>query len=113
MDRGARGGRGFSGHGAFAWRDILESKAVRRRRLNSTLKSLLFWMVLVVVGVLIWNFSTQLQSKDKEMSFSTFLQHVQKKEVADVVITGNDITGTLLGNTGNGGQKFRTYSPTQ
>ena len=29
---------------------LLESKAVRRPRLNSTLKSLLFWMVLVVVG---------------------------------------------------------------
>ena len=26
--------------------------------MNSTLKSLLFWVVLVVVGVLIWNFST-------------------------------------------------------
>jgi cell division protease FtsH len=82
--------------------------------LNSTLKSLLFWMVLVVVGVLIWNFSTQLQSKDSEMSFSTFLQHVQKKEVASVVITGNDVTGVLVGTTGNGaGQKFRTYVPTQ
>ena len=46
---------------AFTRRDTLESKAVRRRRLNSTLKSLLFWMVLVVVGVLIWNFSTTFQ----------------------------------------------------
>ncbi|MEO5896258.1 MAG: ATP-dependent zinc metalloprotease FtsH [Vicinamibacterales bacterium] len=82
--------------------------------MNSTLKSLLFWMVLVVVGVLIWNFSTTLQSKDSEMSFSTFLQHVQDKQVASVVITGNDITGVLVGNTGNGtSQKFHTYAPTQ
>ena len=29
--------------------------------MNSTLKSLLFWMVLIVVGVLIWQFSTQFQ----------------------------------------------------
>src|SRR5215204_6058877 len=113
MGGGARGGRGFSGHGPFTWRDILESKAVRRRRLNSTLKSLLFWMVLVVVGVLIWNFSTTLQNKDSEMSFSTFLQHVQNKEVPSVVITGNDITGVTTGNTGNGSQKFHTYAPTQ
>jgi len=81
--------------------------------LNSTLKSLLFWMVLVVVGVLIWNFSTTLQNKDSEMSFSTFLQHVQNKEVPSVVITGNDITGVTTGNTGNGSQKFHTYAPTQ
>ena len=40
---------------------LLKVKAVRRPRLNSTLKSLLFWMVLVVVGVLIWNFSTTFQ----------------------------------------------------
>ncbi|MBA3297738.1 MAG: ATP-dependent metallopeptidase FtsH/Yme1/Tma family protein, partial [Acidobacteria bacterium] len=82
--------------------------------MNSTLKSLLFWMVLVVVGVLIWQFSTQLQSKDSEMSFSQFLQHVQNKEVASVVITGNDITGVLLGSAGTGNsQKFHTYAPTQ
>ena len=58
VGRGGVGGRGFSGHGAVTSRDTLESKAVRRPRLNSTLKSLLFWMVLVVVGVLIWTFST-------------------------------------------------------
>ena len=81
--------------------------------MNSTLKSLLFWMVLVVVGVLIWNFSTTLQNKDTEMSFSTFLQHVQNKEVPSVVITGNDITGVTTGTTGNGSQKFHTYAPTQ
>ena len=46
---------------AFTRRVTLESKAVRRPRLNSTLKSLLFWMVLVVVGVLIWQFSDGLR----------------------------------------------------
>ena len=42
---------------------ILRLKAVGRLCLNSTLKSLLFWMVLVVVGVLIWNFSTKFQQQ--------------------------------------------------
>ena len=31
-------------------------------RQNATLKSLLFWIVLIVVGVLIWNLSTRFQS---------------------------------------------------
>ena len=31
--------------------------------LNSTLKSLVFWVVLVVVGVIIWNFSTKFQQR--------------------------------------------------
>ena len=35
-------------------RDTPESEDVRRRRLNSTLRSLLFWIILVVVGILIW-----------------------------------------------------------
>ena len=38
--------------------------------MNSTLKSLLFWMVLVVVGVLVWNFSTRFQTRDQAISFS-------------------------------------------
>ena len=45
--------------GEYARRGNLAGEG--RRRLNSTLKSLLFWMVLVVVGVLIWNFSDELQ----------------------------------------------------
>jgi cell division protease FtsH len=81
--------------------------------LNSTLKSLLFWMVLVVVGVLIWNFSNSLQSKENNISFSLFMKHVEDKRVVTVVITGNEITGTLTGTAGTGSEKFRTYAPAQ
>jgi cell division protease FtsH len=82
--------------------------------LNSTLKSLLFWMVLVVVGVLIWNFSLTFSGKSETlMPFSTFLKHVDDNQVATVTITGNEVTGTLNGTTGNGNDKFRTYAPTQ
>jgi len=44
--------------------------------LNSTLKSLLFWMVLIVVGVLIWNFSTTFQRAESPMAFSEFLSRL-------------------------------------
>ncbi|MFL6280749.1 MAG: ATP-dependent zinc metalloprotease FtsH [Vicinamibacterales bacterium] len=82
--------------------------------MNSTLKSLLFWMVLIVVGVLIWNFSTTFQRSEAAMPFSVFLQHVQEKEVAAVTITGNEITGVLKTSAGgDGSPKFRTYAPTQ
>ena len=81
--------------------------------MNSTLKSLLFWMVLVVVGVLIWQFSTSLQNQNDEIAFTQFLQHVQNKQVASVTMEGSDITGVLVGNTGAGHSKFRTYAPTQ
>ena len=79
--------------------------------MNSTLKSLLFWMVLVVVGVLIWQFSAGFQRGPSPIAFTTFLSHVDKDEVLDVTITGNEITGNLVSNTGNGREQFRTYVP--
>src|SRR5687767_10055811 len=71
-------------------------------------------MVLIVVGVMIWQFSNNFQRSETPMAFSTFLQHVDKGEVQSVTITGNEITGAL--NTslnGEIGAKFRTYAPTQ
>jgi cell division protease FtsH len=76
--------------------------------LNSTLKSLLFWIVLVIVGVLIWNFSTTFQQRDTLMAFSKFVASVEKNEIQAVKIVGNTITGTTKQGT-----KFRTYAPTQ
>jgi cell division protease FtsH len=71
--------------------------------LNSTLKSLLFWMVLVVVGVLIWNFSTTFAGKSETpMPFSAFIKEVDAGNVLSVVMTGNEITGTHTGTAGNG-----------
>ena len=76
--------------------------------MNSTLKSLLFWMVLIVVGVLVWNFSSRFQSHDQAISFSTFMTQVESGQVSNVVITGNEISGTLKNN-----ETFRTHAPTQ
>jgi cell division protease FtsH len=77
--------------------------------LNSTLKSLLFWMVLVVVGVLIWSFSTKYQTRDHRLTFSEFMSAVDSGNVSHVVITGQEISGTTKDNK----ESFRTYAPTQ
>ena len=50
--------------------------------MNSTLKSLLFWMALVVLGVLIWNFSTKFQTHEKSVTFSEFMQQADSGNVA-------------------------------
>jgi cell division protease FtsH len=75
---------------------------------NSTVKNLLFWMVLIVVVVLIWNFSTTFQKGDRTISFSDFIQWVDSGQVASVTITGNEVTGVTKMN-----ENFRTYAPTQ
>jgi cell division protease FtsH len=76
--------------------------------LNSTLKSLLFWMVLVIVGVLIWNFSTSFQTRDTPILFSKFIESLDKGEVSTVTIVGNEIVGQTKQGT-----KFQTYAPPQ
>ena len=66
--------------------------------MNSTLKSLLFWMVLVVVGVLVWNFSTRFNTRDQTISFSQFMTQVESNQVSSATISGNEISGTLKSN---------------
>jgi len=76
--------------------------------LNSTLKSLVFWMVLVVVALLVWNFSSKFQRNETSVSFSEFIAWVDSGQVARVTITGNEISGTTSAN-----ESFRTYAPAQ
>ncbi len=76
--------------------------------MSSTLKSLVFWVVLVVIGVLIWNFSTRLQQHDRQYTFSEFMSLAESGSVARVVITGQEINGFTKGN-----EAFHTYAPTQ
>ena len=76
--------------------------------MNSTLRSFVFWMVLVVVVVLIWNFSTRFQTGDNAMPFSEFVRQVDSGQVDSVTLTGNEVTGTT-----SDGSTFRTFAPPQ
>ncbi len=76
--------------------------------MNTRLKSLLFWMAFMAVGVVIWNVSTNFQTRDRTVTFSEFLQWVDSRQVESVTITGSEITGTSTG-----GENFRTYAPLQ
>jgi cell division protease FtsH len=80
---------------------------------NSTLKSLLFWVVLVVILGLIWQFSLTWQSANTEIKFSDFLARVLAKEVTEVTFDRNVITGKFTTATATDGsvRGFRTYVP--
>ena len=71
--------------------------------MNSTLRSLLFWMVLVIVGVLIWNFSTTFQAREEVIPFSEFVQQLDTNKIDKVTITGQEIVATY-----KSGEKART-----
>ena len=76
--------------------------------MNSTLRSLLFWMVLVIVGVLIWNFSTTFQAREEVIPFSAFVQQLDTNKIDKVTITGQEIVATY-----KDGERARTYAPSQ
>ncbi len=76
--------------------------------MNSTLRSLLFWMVLVVAGILIWNFSVSFQDRETTQPFSEFVQQLDAGKIEKVTISGQEIVATS-----KTGEKTRTYAPTQ
>ena len=77
--------------------------------MNSTLRSLLFWLVLVIVGGRSSGISRRHSSRAIGRSrFSEFMSWVDSGQVAEVTIAGNEITGTTKAN-----ETFRTYAPSQ
>src|SRR5438128_1771885 len=65
-------------------------------------------MVLVVVGVLIWNFSTKFQQHDRAVNFSEFMSWADAGTIAHVTISGQDVSGVTKAN-----EAFHTYVPSQ
>ena len=84
--------------------------------MNSTLKSLLFWVALIVVGFLVWELSTSFQRAGGEIDFSKFVQAVKDESVSKVTFTGNAIQGEYktplaADTTSQPSKAFRTYVP--
>ncbi len=76
--------------------------------MNSTTRSLLFWMVLVVAVVLVLSLSSQFRTSDTPVDFSEFIRWVDTGVVDRVELTGNEIVGTS-----SSGERFSTYAPPQ
>ena len=76
--------------------------------MNPSVRSFAFWLVLVVVVALIWNFSTTYQAGDNAISFSEFMRQVETGQVETVTMAGSEVTGTTTS-----GETFRTFAPPQ
>ncbi|HEY0284972.1 MAG TPA: ATP-dependent zinc metalloprotease FtsH [Vicinamibacterales bacterium] len=66
-------------------------------------------MVLVVVALGVWNFSSRLQSPSKLVPFSDFMTDVEAGKVEKVTITGQEIGGIFRVDK----EAFHTYAPSQ
>jgi cell division protease FtsH len=77
--------------------------------MNSTFKSLLFWLAIIVAAFAIYQFASY-PASDNDLRFDQFLTKVSEKKVQSVHFTGNKVTGKLTGGTG-GTSTFHTYVP--
>jgi cell division protease FtsH len=68
---------------------------------NSTVKTVVFWLVIVVSAFLLWTVVKQGSSgqKDREVNFSQFMQDVDQGKVAEVTIIGMEIRGKESDNS--------------
>jgi cell division protease FtsH len=64
---------------------------------NSTVKTVVFWLVIVVSAFLLWTVVKQGSAgqKDKEVTFSEFMTDVDGSNVSDVTIIGMEVRGKL------------------
>ena len=75
--------------------------------MNSNIKTAIFWVVLILVAVFLWQVVTRGQKqKERDISFSEFMQQVDQGNVKEVQVAGNDVRGTFGNNDG-----FRTSIP--
>ena len=74
--------------------------------MNPFFKNLALWLVIGLILVLIFNIFSTTPSNERELIFSDFWSRVERNEVVEVTIKGNEIRGKL----GDGGL-FRTYAP--
>jgi cell division protease FtsH len=76
---------------------------------NSTVKTVVFWLVIVLSGVLLWQVvkAGGTGTKPKQINFSEFMSQVDQGKVQDVVIMGTEVEGHF----GSEKSQFHTTVP--
>jgi cell division protease FtsH len=80
--------------------------------LNSTLKTILLWIVIIVLVALLWNLFQQTKAANEQIKFSEFVELVNKDQIESVQIKGNEVHGTRKAVTQGGAKRpFQTIVP--
>lgn len=74
--------------------------------MNKFFKNVLFYFLIIVVIVWMFDFYTEKGAKPAEISYTSFMQHVQADEIKQVKIVDNVISGKL-----KNGKEFSTVAP--
>src|SRR5579862_9831934 len=76
--------------------------------MNSNLKTIIFWAVLICVAVLLWAVVKSGHGKpDKPLNFSEFLTEVEAGNIKSVNLNGSSVKGDFV----SGGTSFHTEVP--
>jgi hypothetical protein len=87
-------------------------RTARGGSMNSTRKNLIFWMIAALVIYLFWSVSSRIQKSERSLSFSDFMDQLERGHVARVTIAGSSSGSSIAGEFKNG-QSFRTFAPPQ
>jgi len=81
---------------------------IEEKRLNSTVKQILIWVVLIAAVLCLWTLVSKNVGgqHDQAISYSDLLHRAQDGKIKDVVIDGNTVTGHLTNN-----DQFHTTVP--
>jgi cell division protease FtsH len=74
--------------------------------LNPLQKNIALWLVISLVFVMIYHLFNQPKTAQMEVIYSDFLSYVDKAQVTEVTIQGDNISGRL-----STGKAFKTYAP--
>ncbi len=73
---------------------------------TSMIKTVALWVVIALIGVMLFHLFNQPTKQTATLSFSEFLKVLDKGELKEVTIQGNEIKGTLVN-----GKLFDSYTP--
>ncbi len=74
--------------------------------MSQSSKHIALWLVLALVFLVIFSVFSKQHGRDPEIVFSDFIGSVERGEVQEVVIQGNNIQGRY-----KSGERFRTFAP--
>ncbi|MBI5236050.1 MAG: ATP-dependent metallopeptidase FtsH/Yme1/Tma family protein [Deltaproteobacteria bacterium] len=74
--------------------------------MNQLYKNIAMWLIIIATVVLMFNLISYKQTTSEKTVFSDFIHEVEKGNVTEALIQGNDISGKY-----KDGKPFKTYSP--
>jgi cell division protease FtsH len=79
--------------------------------LNSTVKTALLWVVIIVLVFLLWSLFQHTQGTSDQIAFSKFMELVNQGTVETVTIRGEEIRGETKANAPGGKKEFHLNGP--